>query len=123
MAKHCTSCGHEVREGEKFCAECGTPTGTTSQSEWSEWETCDLGEGGEDNWLWGTRYYCFATVTGPNGVYVIAKSQQLSNSDHTHNANVQNGMLQKLMKDGWELVGTVQEYNGDHYRLRRRVKR
>jgi hypothetical protein len=25
MANYCTNCGHQLREGEKFCAACGTP--------------------------------------------------------------------------------------------------
>jgi len=25
MAKHCTNCGHELRDTDKFFAECGTP--------------------------------------------------------------------------------------------------
>lgn len=27
MAKYCANCGHELREGDKFCAGCGTPAG------------------------------------------------------------------------------------------------
>jgi zinc-ribbon domain len=27
MAKHCTNCGHELRDSDKFCSECGTPVG------------------------------------------------------------------------------------------------
>jgi hypothetical protein len=29
MAKHCTNCGHELREGDKFCSECGIVLGVS----------------------------------------------------------------------------------------------
>jgi hypothetical protein len=45
MAKHCTNCGHELREGDKFCAECGTPAveGMAARSPTNvHWEYRDL---------------------------------------------------------------------------------
>ncbi len=32
MAKFCKHCGNELKEGTKFCAKCGTPTGTVESS-------------------------------------------------------------------------------------------
>lgn len=30
MTRSCVTCGADVREGAKFCAGCGTPTGATA---------------------------------------------------------------------------------------------
>ncbi len=32
MAKICKHCGNELKEGTKFCAKCGTPTGTVESA-------------------------------------------------------------------------------------------
>ena len=32
MARHCTKCGHELRDTDKFCAECGTASGASGAS-------------------------------------------------------------------------------------------
>ena len=43
MTNYCTTCGQEVREGDKFCAECGTPVDSPASSPLiARWETCDI---------------------------------------------------------------------------------
>ncbi len=37
MAKFCKHCGSELKEGKKFCAKCGTPTGDTGSASPSAW--------------------------------------------------------------------------------------
>src|SRR5690349_19282832 len=45
MANHCTNCGHELRDGDKFCANCGaTQAGVQSapQGGQAARETCEV---------------------------------------------------------------------------------
>lgn len=43
MPKPCIRCGHELREADKFCSECGTYVGgPTAHAEVPEWEYCEI---------------------------------------------------------------------------------
>jgi zinc-ribbon domain len=43
MAKFCTNCGHELREGAKFCSECETPVRSeTAPGSLTGWEYCEI---------------------------------------------------------------------------------
>jgi zinc ribbon protein len=79
MAKHCTNCEHELRDTDKFCAECGTAVGgVTSQSQPTQWEYCDIATKVMRERATFLSYYtacCFqAEGAGQNGVFIAGTS-------------------------------------------------
>ncbi len=43
MAKFCSTCGHELRDTDKFCSECATPvSGVAVQVQPEHWEYCEI---------------------------------------------------------------------------------
>jgi hypothetical protein len=86
VAKHCTNCGHELREGDKFCAECGTTTdGTAPQVSPVEWEYCevDIVDAG-DRALGGSTYMWVATAVGRRGMYEVGRSPRYNGWPRGH---------------------------------------
>lgn len=113
MAKHCTNCGHELRETDKFCAECGTAVeGGAPQSKPTQWEYCEVDTvDGKAKFLASAQHHWVATVVGRNGMYEVAKSERLpgwptdplGNDVFGHRKTLQ-AFIQKLVADGWEPI-------------------
>jgi zinc-ribbon domain len=127
MAKHCTNCGHELRETDKFCAECGTPLGgVAAQSIVLEFCTIKLLS---EQKLVGRKVWFTAEGTGPYGIRNVASSHKFNNFipfgwtipvDAKFKAALAE-IIQVLIADGWEQLPDMgpREYN---YKFRRPVK-
>ena len=130
MATHCTECGQELRDTDKFCAECGTPVGgAPSQPPVIQWQYCDIDLASEE----GSGYGSFAfrgrlsfwraIGVGPNGRFVAAKSGEFMHrgrgiSDEASQALDE--LIRTLSHDGWELL-SIRGSLWYNYKFRRMV--
>jgi sugar (pentulose or hexulose) kinase len=65
MAKHCTNCGHELLETDKFCAECGTAVGgTATQAQPQQWDYCEIVWTRHGFWGWQSYFWAKNLGTG-----------------------------------------------------------
>jgi hypothetical protein len=140
IANFCSSCGHELREGEKFCAECGTPVDesapqTQPPPQPITYETCEI----DVHYLNGTffstqwRGVFMAKAVGPEGIYSAGYStmhltggyinitfeRTFDNMEKAQRAV--NGLVQHLVTTGWE--PTVNGPEWWQYRFQRPVRR
>jgi hypothetical protein len=119
MAKHCTNCGHELRETDKFCAECGTAVGGNP----AQWEYCEV--------TWVNLNFtnkCFmGTAIGPKGIYSAGQSQEFDDgrndipwASDMKAATAINAFVIQLQSDGWEVLPNKGPY-WFSYKFRRPV--
>lgn len=110
MAKHCTNCGHELRDGDKFCSECGTLVGgTASPARPIRYEYCEIEcEWVKDGGIFGKdEYQLRAKAVGPKGVYYAMVDRAQTNSfmsEDDYTTAAVNSMIQRLAADGWEVI-------------------
>lgn len=121
MAKHCTTCGHELRDSDKFCAECGTPARDegTQQAAPIEWEYCEITFSvKEGRFLASNTGTFYARAVGPTGTYEAARSttifypgMELSfggwrlNAEDKRVKAAHEEVVQALVSSGWEPTG------------------
>lgn len=113
MAKHCTNCGHELRDTDKFCAECGTAVGgVLSVSQATRQEACEIvGIWIEDGGWFGQDHCQFvAKAIGPRGTFnaevsPILKGGILREETPEHKAAL-DSLIRRLAADGWEPLPT-----------------
>jgi hypothetical protein len=114
MAKYCTTCGYEVREGDKFCAECGTPVGSPASSPLiPRRETCEITyrEVKPTGLFTRAQGQFVAIATGRIGSYVAAESEvfpvagndapDLNEPNHVVSLTA---LITRLIADGWEAL-------------------
>jgi hypothetical protein len=114
MARYCANCGHEFRDGDKFCAECGTPIGSpVSSSLPPRWETCEVTYREiKQAALFTMAQGQFAAVAlGRIGRYVAAESDVFAAGENgepdynepTHVASL-TALITRLISEGWEVL-------------------
>ena len=116
MAKHCTNCGHELREGEKFCAECGTAVGGAAAPvpQPVQYEYCTIVYG-EPGGFMGMTGRFRVEASGPYGRHTLTVSDTCKGE--TYQTGLQqylgpsarcqetlNQLMRSLTADGWELL-------------------
>ncbi|SRR5258706_15586812 len=135
MATFCTNCGHELREGGKFCAECGTPVEGQGipQTAPIGWEYCEITfsvkKGG---FLTVNKGSFFAQAVGPKGTYEAARSPIAFNTgaemrfggyglseDDRKTKAAHEEVVQALVSSGWEPTGRGEWWW--EYKFRRQV--
>ncbi len=122
MAKYCTNCGREMREDDKFCAECGTPvSGAVSTPALPQqpyqplsWEYCTIKASWKGGWTYrGVKGFFYGEATGPSGIYMVARSREWQDKDgdtfRISSVNrdmkaVLSEFVQTLVASGWELI-------------------
>ena len=83
MAKHCTNCGHEVQDSDKFCAGCGTKVGgALVPAQPIQYEVCEIiyqvvKNGG---WFGQDQSQLCAKALGPKGIYFAEVSALLKDN-------------------------------------------
>lgn len=115
MAKHCTNCGHELWDTDKFCAECGTVVGgATPQQETSQqFEYCTI-DFVKKGFLAGKCFFV-ARGSGPAGVSVIAtgntrfavsspRGGELPLQNDPKTVTALNEIVKELTDAGWVLL-------------------
>ena len=116
MAKHCTNCGLELRETDKFCAECGTPVGGVQipSPQPVQHETCQIEYEYLRSNFWGDEYHLrfFADAVGPRGTYVAGRSAQFRSAYSAPARDpdlepVLNDLIRNLTSEGWESLGRM----------------
>jgi hypothetical protein len=133
MAKHCTNCGHELREGDKFCSECGTVVGgAAAQARPTVWDYCEIFEVylRTDDFFSSASIYHFVAVAvtptqdrynaGESGEYGWKVYKTKKGILHPQDRLAE--LTQKLLADGWEPLSQKGE-NWYSYTFRRPVKR
>jgi hypothetical protein len=130
MVKHCTNCGHELRETDKFCAECATPVGSTQvpSPQPLQYETCQIEYEILRETFWilrNAQLQFYADAVGPKGRYVAGRSAKFENCENLpfpeqHSA-VLNDLIANLTSEGWESLGRT-ETAFWKYKFRRPVK-
>jgi zinc-ribbon domain len=129
VAKHCTNCGHELREGDKFCAECGASAGqATTPQQAPVYETCEIKWRRTMSWP-VFRFAFVAEAIGPQGMYSAGQSDSVTGpaspergAGAARGKAVLNALIARLTSEGWESVSTKgpEWYS---YRFRRQVRR
>ena len=114
MAKHCTRCGHEVWESDKFCAECGTRIGSPgSPPLHPRWETCEITcqEVTPAGRFTKAQKRFVAAALGRVGRYVAAESDVFSvgetgapDYNEPNHVRILTALIQRLLSDGWEAL-------------------
>ena len=112
MAKYCTHCGHKVRDGAKFCAECGTQIGVPAPPpQRIRWETCDITyqEVKPASLFTKAQIQFIAVALGRIGRYVVAESDlfpagENAAPDYNEPTHVRTltALVKRLISDGWE---------------------
>jgi zinc-ribbon domain len=133
MAKHCTNCGHELRDGDKFCAECGTPTsGAVVQPQPTRWEYCEIvwaQLGGMNIFNHKALALLWAKAVGPQGTYQAASSDKpihalmpgagtfdLGPISDRAGQEACDALVTKLLAAGWEPAGRGAEWFSHKFR-------
>jgi len=114
MARYCTNCGHELRDGDKFCSECGTPVGSLASSPLRpRWETCEITcrEVKAARRFTKVQLQFVAAAIGRVGRYVAAESEvfpageddapDYSEPDHMR---ILTALITRLTADGWNVL-------------------
>jgi hypothetical protein len=113
VAKHCTNCGHGLRDTDKFCPECGTSVNQESGTNaGATYETCEI-KWKRQRSMFLYRFVFYAEAIGPRGMYAAAQSAEVVNSPspagmsgvipkRTHAAL--NALVSLLAAEGWEPV-------------------
>jgi roadblock/LC7 domain-containing protein len=111
MAKYCTNCGHELREGDKFCAECGTPVGSPASVPLRpRWETCDITyrEVKPAGLFTRAQGQFVAIALGRVGSYVVAESAVFAvgandapDLNEPEHVAALTALISRLTADGW----------------------
>jgi zinc ribbon protein len=134
MAKHCTNCGHELRETDKFCAECGTAVGGGApQAPQIQWEYCEIFcDCRKVGWFPGLSdfYVFYATGIGPRGTFAVPAGDYKGGSSDIYptkgahprpsdeNSKAVNTLVAVLVGASWEpLPGKGQDWFS--YKFRR----
>jgi zinc-ribbon domain len=90
MASFCSNCGHDLREGAKFCDECGSAVGENhSQPPAERWEYCEIMSTvvkETQKWYYGggeyDRVLAFrAEAIGEQGIYTAGESRTWKSRD------------------------------------------
>ena len=115
MAKHCTNCGHELSDSDKFCAECGTAVGGTAPAvQPVQWETCEISyETVKKRGVFsGGQIRFVAIAVGPLGRYLAAASEAFDPGNvnfpyekYRNHVAYLNALIGRLTSEGWESVG------------------
>jgi len=129
MAKHCTNCGHELRETDKFCSECGTGIGGVKvQTQPTQWETGIIYREtvSEPNWVTYHWDKFYLEALGPKGKRVLSQTDKFkvtnnSSPDSRNHGSICDEFIRRVIADGWELTGEMGQ-NWWNYKFRRPVK-
>jgi hypothetical protein len=138
---HCTNCGHELREGEKFCAECGTPASgqaaTYVQATPTQWEYCEIFfDEGRTSWWRGAGIDSFFYAEGRRGddTYIIARSPTFKSGFEAvlggtvtvppkSSRHQFDRLVRELVSGGWELMNDRAGRSWWRVKFHRQVKR
>lgn len=128
MAKHCTNCGYELRDTDKFCAECATPVGGIApHSQATQWETCEIigNQVKDGGWFGQDQSQFVAKAVGPRGTFNAEVSPLLKGvfwwgETPEHKAALDD-LIRRLAADGWVLLPTKGE-NWYSFKFHRQVK-
>jgi hypothetical protein len=111
MAKYCTKCGHALRDGDKFCAECGKPIdGPASSPQRPRGETCDITyrEVKPAALFTKAQGQYVAVAQGRVGRYVVAESAVFAlaanaapDYDEPEHVAALTALIKRLIADGW----------------------
>jgi len=111
MANYCAHCGHELRDGDKFCAECGTRIGSPASSpQRPQWETCEITyrEVQQAGLFTRAQGQFVAVALGRVGRYVAAESEVFSAGDNgepdlnePEHVTILTALINRLTADGW----------------------
>jgi hypothetical protein len=112
MAIFCTTCDHELRITDKFCAKCGTRVrrgALAAQPE--QWEFCYL-EGAEAKTLLSSRMCFLAEASGPYGKREAGRSATLNSTPTQYNQGMLSregqqmlgALMRTLIGQGWEYM-------------------
>jgi hypothetical protein len=122
MAIYCTTCDHELRETDKFCAKCGTRVRRgvhIAQPE--QWEFCHL-QGFEAKTSLSCRMSFLAEATGPYGMREAGKRATFTSTPTrygqgmlSHEGQQMLGALMRtLIAQGWEYIPDRPEQEWNH---------
>ncbi len=129
----CSNCGTQLPDNSNFCNECGAlqKSATEINSNKIEWEVCKVDVENVSSFinimfseapiidLFVKPSLIFkAEAIGPNGVYIVAKSEQFKDTNKERK-RVRDAFLARLVNDGWEPVPNSSPYN---LQFRRRAK-
>jgi hypothetical protein len=112
MAIYCTTCDHELRVTDKFCAKCGTRvSGGARTAQPEQWEFCYL-EGIEAKTLLSSRMCFLAEATGPDGKREDGRSATLNSTPTLYNRGMLSregqqmlgALIRTLIAQGWEHI-------------------
>jgi hypothetical protein len=112
----CMNCGKELPPDAQFYSKCGKPIGGAESQEATRWETCEI-----IYTLEHSRVKLWARAVGANGEYNAGESPtwssmgapvRTSQIDRTAHKD----LVDKLVRDGWQHVGTVGEWYNDRFR-------
>lgn len=114
MAQHCTNCGRDLRDGDRFCAACGAPVGgATAPSRATTYETCEI------KWRLTSRFFIlkfvfYVEAIGPQGMYNAGDSKVVNNTDspigglldsnRKRSEPALTAFIAQLTSKGWESV-------------------
>jgi hypothetical protein len=112
MAIYCTTCDHELRVTDKFCAKCGTRVRSealTVQPE--QWEFCYL-EGIEAKALLSSKMCFLAEATGPYGTHEADRRARLNSMPTQYDQGMLShegqqmlgALMRTLIAQGWEYM-------------------
>lgn len=108
MAKFCSNCGHELRDTDKFCSECGAAVGGGAALP-GAWEYCEIKLWHKEV-IFGEQEMLYAEGSGPYGVRTVARGRTFR-SQVTYEWPVQlndtyktalSDLVQTLIAEGWE---------------------
>jgi hypothetical protein len=112
MAIYCTTCDHELRVTDKFCAKCGTKVrGRAPTVQPEQWEFCYL-EGIEANDPLSSRMCFLAEATGPYGRREAGSRATLHSTPTRYDQGMLShegqqmlgALMHTLIAQGWEYM-------------------
>ncbi len=125
----CSSCGTQVPDEANFCWKCGKPQKEGVHYEEPKYETCQIVMNNLGKSSWGFTNFAFkfqVDAIGQKGTYVAYETEKFT-SDFGYEVKrnkyepIINGLVNKLIQDGWEPVESINE-NWWNHRFRRRIR-
>lgn len=118
----CVSCGKELPDDANFCLKCGKPLrgGTQAGQEKAEqWEVCQIETKlvKKPGFFAAGKSVYYADAVGPKGTYVAGQSPE----DEGTTDKGLDILVNQLVQEGWEYVGTYAFANWTK-KFRRRVQ-
>lgn len=126
MGKFCTNCGHELRDGDKFCSNCAAAVGGQVPAPAVQLEYCEIKWRSHGFWLVHDSFY--GEIRGPRGLSGALTQQYVGSLVDPHgplqngkNKRAVEGLVRELASQGWEPLAEhgPQWYN---YKFRRQVR-